>query len=166
MPAEPAVVPQGPFEGREAFRQAVRDALERAVAQAWPELVLCDPDFDDWPLGERAVAEALHAWAQRGQSLWMLAGRYDRVLQRHDRFVGFRRQWGHRIECRTARTGGATESVASLLWSPQWMIARLDRVRCTGWAGHDPVRGARALERFDEAWHQARPGFPVTVLGL
>ena len=103
--AEPAAEPPGPlpsggFMGREAFRQRVRDALARAAGEGWRELILCDATFADWPLGERVCVEALHAWMRGGQRQFtMLARRYDEVVRHHARFVDWRRQWSHRIDC-------------------------------------------------------------------
>ena len=44
-------LPEGRFEGREAFRQRVRDALACAAREGWQEIMLSDADFHDWPLG-------------------------------------------------------------------------------------------------------------------
>ena len=52
-PSTAPELPQGRFEGRDAFRQNVRDALACAARQGWRELILSDADFHDWPLGER-----------------------------------------------------------------------------------------------------------------
>ena len=86
MPSEAATslpaLPQGSLQGREAFRQAVRDAIAHAAAAPaqFSQLIFCDPDFADWPLGERAVADALQAWALRGHGqLLLLANHYDEV---------------------------------------------------------------------------------------
>jgi hypothetical protein len=54
-PSTAPELPQGRFEGRDAFRQNVRDALACAAREGWRELILSDADFHDWPLGERAV---------------------------------------------------------------------------------------------------------------
>ena len=59
--AAPAHLPSRRFEGREDFRQLVRDALATAAREGWRELILSDASFEDWPLGERAVAESLGA---------------------------------------------------------------------------------------------------------
>ena len=78
-PAAPAL-PHGRFEGREAFRQRVRDALACAAREGWREIVLSDADFHDWPLGERAVIESLNDWARSGRKLVMLAKTYDELM--------------------------------------------------------------------------------------
>ena len=46
---------QGRFSGRTEFQQLVRDALAAAAREGWPELILSDANFADWPLGERAM---------------------------------------------------------------------------------------------------------------
>ena len=60
-------LPAGRFEGRVAFQQLVRDALACAAREGWPELILSDASFHDWPLGERAVADSLQDWARAGR---------------------------------------------------------------------------------------------------
>ena len=77
---------QGRFSGRADFQQLVRDALAAAAREGWPELILCDAHFADWPLGERAVEESLQAWARRGRRMTLLACGYGEVVQRHARF--------------------------------------------------------------------------------
>ena len=69
-------------------------------AQNWREIVLSDPDFDDWPLGERAVVDALQAWSAAGRSFVLLAQRFDVFERGHARFVHWRRMWSHIVECR------------------------------------------------------------------
>lgn len=166
MPTEPLPpvggVSVGAFAGRDAFRDHLRAALSQAAEQRWPELVLADPDFDDWPLGEESVADALNAWAAHGQQLRVLAARFEPLQRRHDRFVTFRRQWSHKVECRVA----ASSDVPSLLLAPRWLVQRLDVERCTGLGSGDAGRVVRANELFTERWQRARPGFFSSVLGL
>ena len=50
---------EGRFQGPEQFAQLVRDALAAAAREGWRELLLSDPGFTDWPLGEREVVDAL-----------------------------------------------------------------------------------------------------------
>ena len=52
-------LPSGRFSGREAFQQLVRDAIATAARDGWQEIFISDAHFHDWPLGERAVVEAL-----------------------------------------------------------------------------------------------------------
>ena len=132
-------LPSGTFIGRDAFRERVRAGLSAAAAEGWAELVLCDADFHDWPLGERAVVEALTAWVRRAQRLVMLAKTYDEVPRRHAQFVEWRRLWSHKIECRQCKEADASE-LPSALWSPVWAVQRLDRLHSNGVCGTDPGR--------------------------
>lgn len=159
-------LPVGRFEGREAFRQLVRDAFTCAVREGWPEMVLCDADFGDWPLGEPQVVEQLHQWSGHRRSLTILAANFDVVSRMHPRFVQWRVRWDHLIVARKVRAIGNLD-VPSVLWSGRWALQRLDPVRSNGVTVHDAERLARQREQIDE-WLQSRsaPGFPASVLGL
>lgn len=165
-PVPPAPLLEGRFEGRNAFTQCVRDALAHAAQAGWRELILSDAHFADWPLGERAVIEALDAWARSGRHLTLLAKSYDDVVRRHARFVRWRTTWDHIIQCR-ASPGADALDIPSMIWSPTWVLHRLDPVRCIGVAGADPGRRVAAHELLRE-WLQTKstPGFPASTLGL
>lgn len=160
-----AELPQGRFEGRVAFQQAVRDALATAAREGWRELVLSDPDFGDWPLGERAVAESLNAWASSGRRCILLARHYDEMPRRHARFVQWRQTWSHVVEAWGCRSADPLE-LPSAIWSPHWVMHRLDPVRCVGVAGVEPDRRLRLRELLDQWLGQGAPAFPATTLGL
>ena len=159
------MLPDGRFSGRSEFADLVRQAMAAAAAQGWLEMIWCDPDFGDWPLGERAVAQALNDWAGSGRKLTLLAAHYDAVLQRHARFVNWRRTWAHVVECR--QSGAASRGcLPSAVWSPAWVFERLDSPRCTGVAGADLVRRTALKERLGEHLSASSAGFPSSVLGL
>ncbi|MEJ7931246.1 hypothetical protein WG922_14825 [Ramlibacter sp. AN1015] len=162
---DPARLPEGAFDGRSAFQQMVRDALARAASEGWQELILSDPDFLDWPLGERAVAASLQAWSARGRRITLLAGRWDAVVRHHARFVAWRRTWSDIVEARTLR-GSEAGDLPSALWTPGWMMQRHDLERCSGRASHDAVRRHALREELAESQRGAAPGFPATTLGL
>ena len=172
MPMQPDPVshpadtlPASPLEGREAFRQCVRDALHIACTASWSPLIVCDLDFADWPLGEREVVERLHDWSRSGHRWIMLAGRYDLIERQHPLFADWRRRWGDRIECRVLATNEAA-NMPSLLWSPHWSMLRVQRARCRAVCGPEPSRGAELRELFEAFVTRSAPGFPVTTLGL
>ena len=158
-------LPHGRFEGREAFTQMVRDALACAAAEGWRELVLADPSFSDWPLGERAVAESLQAWSASGRRCILLARRYDDVLRQHARFVGWRQTWSHIVEARGCPSADPLE-LPSVIWSPAWVMRRLDVERCHGVAGMEPERRVAVRELIDGWLQKSAPAFASTTLGL
>ena len=160
-----ATLPSGPFSGPEEFAQLIRQAAEAAAREGWREWVWSDADFSDWPLGERAVAEALQQWSSAGRRLTLLAERFDVFERHHARFVHWRRMWGHIVDARVCR-GAGLPAVPSAIWTPAWALRRLDAERCRGHSGTDAM-GRRALrEALDECLRASREGFPITTLGL
>jgi hypothetical protein len=160
-----AGLPQGRFEGRMAFEQLVRDALACAAAEGWREIVLSDASFADWPLGERAVAQSLQDWSASGRRCILLARRWDEVPRRHPRFVSWRQTWSHLIEARGCPSADPLE-LPSALWSPGWVMQRLDPQHCAGVSGAEPERRVAVRELLDAWLQKSSPAFPATTLGL
>lgn len=158
-------LPAGRFAGRQAFQQLVRDALARAAQEGWRELILSDPDFADWPLGERAVAESLGAWSASGRHCTLLASRFDELAVRHARFVSWRRTWSHIIEARACGSADPLD-FPSAIWSPGWVMQRLDPERCNGYSGAEPERRLLLRENLNEWLAKSSPAFAATTLGL
>lgn len=168
MPAEAgehAPLPVGRWSGREAFVQTLRDALACAAREGWRELVISDANFEDWPLHERAVVDALHAWARPGRRFTMLATRYESVQRRQPRFASWRQTWGHLIECRLCRQADPLD-FPSALWSPVWVLQRHDIERCVFVTDVDAARRVNLRQILDESIRNSSPGFPASVLGL
>ena len=128
-------------------------------------MMLFDADFDDWPLGERAVVQALNDWSANGGRLTIMACNYDAVLRRHARFVTWRRTWVHRIDCRRS-PAELDGRLPSALWSSGWMFERFDVARCAGVAGSEADRRVLLKERLDACLLHGSVSFPATVLGL
>ncbi len=158
-------LPEGRLEGREAFVGLVRDALASAAREGWSPLVLSDPDFADWPLGERAVVESLNAWARSGRQLHFLAKDFSVLRERHPRLVQWRATWSHVVEARVC-SGAAGDNLPSALWTPHWTLERLDTRHCTMVASTLASRRLALRERIDACWQRGSPGFPASVLGL
>ena len=160
-----AELPAGPFSGPDTFRDLVRKALAAAHEQGWRELILCDPDFADWPLGERAVAESLSAWSQAGRKCTLLARNWDEAVRRHARFVTWRRTWAHLIEARSCRSADP-EEFPSAIWTPEWVLERRDVLQGRGWTGPEPERRLALKEKIREWMGKSAPGFPSHTTGL
>lgn len=158
-------LPQGRFEGRDQFRQWLREGLQAAARQGWTELTLADADFADWPLGEREVIADLQAWSRPGRRFVMLAGSYEELRRRHARFVAWRTQWDHLVSCRACKSLDR-QDFPSVLWSPHWNLRRLDAIRCTGWAGAEAARRVQTQEFLVEVLRRSAPAFAASVLGL
>ena len=164
LPALP-LLPEGRFAGPTEFSELIRLAFASAASQGWRQIILSDANFDDWPLGERAVAESLNDWSKAGRKLTMLAKSYDQVTRRHARFVNWRRTWAHLIDCRS-NTALSADDFPSALWSPVWVFQRLDLVHSTGISGAESSRRVNLKERLDECLRRSAPAFPATVLGI
>jgi hypothetical protein len=156
---------QGPFAGPRAWADLVRHALIRADQEGWVEMVWSDASFEDWPLYEKAVSEALNQWARRGRKLTLLAHHFDAMRRLHPRFVDWRVRWDHIVECRVCKGVEVTE-FPSALWTPGWAARRLDLVRSTGVASAEPRMRLLLREELEERKRQSSPGFPSTTLGL
>jgi hypothetical protein len=160
-----AALLDGSFDGRSAFQQLVRDALATAAREGWRSITLVDASFEDWPLGERAVVESLSAWSQTGRSFTILAKRFDALVAKHHRFVTWRGQWSHIIDARGVPSADA-ESFPSALYSPGWVLRRLDPVRSKGVAGPEAQRRVLLREQINEWLGKSSPAFAATTLGL
>ena len=158
-------LPSKRFEGREEFRQLVRDALATAAREGWREIILSDATFEEWPLGERVVHDSLQAWAKTGRTLTLLAKSYDDVVRMHPRFVRWRGTWSHIITAVGVSSADEGE-LPSALWSPAWVLERRDLVRSNGYCGSEPDRRVLLRESINEWLRRASPAFPATTLGL
>jgi hypothetical protein len=155
----------GRFTGREAFQQTVRAVLSEAAAQAWPDIILSDPDFEDWPLGEAAVVQSLNDWSKSGRRLILLAHTFSAIQNRHFRFVRWRQTWDHITDCRRCKAGEST-ALPSAIWSPAWLMHRLEGDRIQGVLSNEPSRRFQLRETLAECMRRSSPGFPASTLGL
>jgi hypothetical protein len=158
-------LPSRRFTGRAEFQQLVRDALACAAREGWQQIILSDADFGDWPLGERAVAQSLQEWSATGRHITLLARRYDTVVRSHARFVTWRKTWSHIIDARACSSADPLE-LPSAIWSPGWVMQRLDPERCNGVCGSEPDRRVLLRESLNGWLQKSSPSFPAVTLGL
>ena len=156
---------EGGFAGPAEFAQLVRDAIATAVQQGWSEMVWSDASFEDWPLHEKSVVDALQGWSRTGRKLTLLASRFDSITRYQPRFVRWRVMWDHIVECRVCKQIDASE-MPSALWSPQWCLRRTDMVRSTGISSAEPQRRVALKEALDECRRHSGQGFSASTLGL
>lgn len=161
----PFELPDGRFSGPRAFAQHIAEALACAADEGWKTLVLCDFNFEDWPLNTLQVHEALNQWARPGRRLVLLAVRYDEMLRRHPRFVSWRRRWDHLLDCRLGRAAGADDFPSAVL-GPRWFMHRIDRPRSVHLCGQGAEQLLALRESLDQRIRESVPGFPASTLGL
>jgi hypothetical protein len=151
---------------RGELHDAMREAFARAAAEGCREIYWADVNFAEWPLGERAIIDHLTQWAYAHRRLTMLAHHYDDVIRRHPRFVDWRRQWGHIIECR-ACTEVEPEQFPSLFIAPGLFTLKvLDRVSHRAVLSSDTGDELRARELFDACLQRSTPSFAASITGL
>ena len=163
LPLEP--LPSGRFEGRLAFAALIRHALATAAHEGWREVILCDANFEDWPLGERAVVESLHSWSRTGRRIMLLATHFEGIVRHQPRLVSWRKTWSHIIECRSCRDEDSL-SFPSAIWSRTWVMQRLSRPLSAGVSGPEADRRVHLRELLDAKIRASTDGFPASVLGL
>jgi hypothetical protein len=151
---------------RSEFHDALRGAFSLAASVGARELWLCDEDFADWPLGERAVVDELNQWAQSRRRLTVLAHSFDEVARRHGRWTEWRRQWAHVVECRTNGEIEAAQMPTICLVSDIFSVRLSDPVRHRGMASHEAADALACREAIDAVSQRSIETFPATTLGL
>jgi len=155
-----------PIGSRAEFLAAVRSALTRAEEQGAREIVLVDPDFADWPLNERAVIDSLSRWIDSSRRLVVIAHAFDEIARRQLRFVEWRRQWAHVVQCRNDPELEAEQIPTVLLVPGEVCVRVLDRTRYRGTVSSRPVDLTESREAVDALLQRSVEAFPVTTLGL
>jgi hypothetical protein len=155
------------IDTREGFRQALLESLDQCGRDGIAHLWLCDPDFSEWPLGQPAVVESLTRWASSRRRLTLVAGRYDHLATRCPRWVAWRRQWSHIVQCLQVLEEHALQVPSLLYGSPSVALRMHDLDR------HPRGRRYRSVadivscgELVDAISQRAEESFPSTTLGL
>ena len=156
----------GLITSRSEFHDALRAALADAANHGARELWLCDNDYADWPLGERAVVESFAQWAASSRRLTLVARHFDDVARRHPRWVEWRRTWSHIVTCRT-NTEVASGEFPTVLVAVGTVTVRLsDTVHHRGRIAHDKCEELRCKEMIDAVLQRSEEAFPASVTGL
>jgi hypothetical protein len=151
---------------RSEFLQALREGFALAAEQGCRELLLSDPDFADWPLGEPEVLDHLTRWAFAHRKLTMLGGHFDEVSRRHARFAQWRRQWSHIVECRSPDSDDERDTPTLLLAPGLVTLKLLNRAQYRASWSTDEGDAVRAREHLDALLQRSVEAFPATTLGL
>jgi hypothetical protein len=154
------------ISSRGQFHDALRSAFAEAAAVGCREMWLCDVDFSDWPLNEVAVIESLTQWAKAHRKLTVLAQTFDEIPRRHARWVAWRRNWSHIVECRSNNELEAGQMPTMLLAPGLFTIRLVDPVRYRGSVSRDVADAVQGRELIDAVMQRSEQAFPVTNLGL
>jgi hypothetical protein len=158
--------PQLHIGTRDEFHDALRMAFAEIADLGCREVWLCDEDFADWPLNERVVVENLTRWAKSHRKLTLIARNFDAFAGRHPRWIEWRRQWSHVVECRSLAEAEAGE-LPVLLLAPGVVTVRLfDAIHYRGSVSHDIADAVQNRELVDAVSQRSIEAFPATILGL
>lgn len=152
----------GVIQGRLAWEQALRELL----ADPGPEFWMFSPDYADWPLNQVEVIARLDAWAlgRKQPCIKMLARSFDRVTRNFPRFVRWRTQFAHLIECHSLPADQPAPAEGLWLLGRGVQALPADHVRRA--VACDAASLLEARHVFDEAWERSEVDFPATTLGL
>ena len=154
------------INSRSEFHLALREAFAEAASVGCRELWLCDVDFADWPLGERAVVDHLAQWAASQRRLTLLAENFAELARRHPRWVEWRQAWSHVVHCRT-NTELEAGQMPTLLLAPGLLSVRLSGpIHHRGWRSHEAAEGQRCREMIDAVLQRSEEAFPAITTGL
>lgn len=154
------------IDSRGEFQQSVRAAFIEAAAQGCREIWLCDVDFANWPLNEPAVIDGLMHWAKSYRKLTLLAQNFDDLARRHARWVAWRQNWSHVVDCRTNTELEAGKFPTILLAADLLTVRLVDPLRFRGSVSRDAADALRGRELLDAVLQRSEEAFPVTSLGL
>jgi hypothetical protein len=158
--------PSSLITSRSEFHAALRLAFAEAAAKGSRELWLCDNDFADWPLGERAVIEQLGLWAASSRKMTLVALTFDEVSRRHARWVQWRQQWSHIVDCRTNTDFEAGELPTLFLATGTLTVRLPDPVHHRGSVSRQKADEVRCKEVIDAVLQRSVEAFPATTTGL
>jgi hypothetical protein len=148
------------------FHDALRRAFAEAADAGCREIWLCDDDFADWPLNERGVVEQLTRWAAAHRSLTVVARHFDEVARRHARWVEWRRQWSHIVQCRANNELEAGQMPMLLLAPGAASVRLFDAVHYRGSVSRVAADAVVWREVIDAVLQRSEEAFPATTLGL
>ena len=151
---------------RSEFHDALKEAFAFVADKGCREVFIGDPNFADWPLGDRAVLESLTRWALAHRKLTVLAESFDEFPRRHARWVEWRRQWAHVVECRAVAEADLGQ-LSGIFLAPGLITLRvLDVEHYRATLSFDPADSIRFRDGFDALLQRSEEAFPVTTLGL
>ena len=156
----------GLITSRGDFHAALQQAFETAASIGCHEICLCDPDFADWPLGERKMVEHLGRWAGSQRSLTLLATTFDEVVRHHPRWIEWRRQWAHVVHCRSNPELEAGSMPTLLIAAGLFSVRLSDAVHHRGRWSREAADEVHCRELYDAVLQHSHETFPVTTTGL
>ena len=114
----------------------------------------------------RGVVEQLTRWAAAHRSLTVIARHFDEVARRHARWVEWRRQWSHVVQCRANNELEAGKMPIMLLAPGATSVRLVDAVHYRGSVSRTSADAVVWREAVDAVLQRSEEAFPATMLGL
>lgn len=156
----------GLIDSRSGFHNALHDAFADIAAHPCLQVWMCDTDFADWPLNDAAVIDELVRWAQPHRRLVVLAQSFGDVVRRHPRWVTWRRQFAHAVECRLVEPMEQGRMPTLFTAQGGLTVKLVDPQRYRGSWSREAADGRLACELIDAVSQRSTEAFPATTLGL
>jgi hypothetical protein len=112
------------------------------------------------------VVDLFTAWAQPHRRLTLVARNFDEMPRRHARWVEWRRQWSHVVECRSFEDAEVGEIPTLLLAEERVGVRLMDPLRFRGSVSRETGDLVRMREWIDAVSQRSVVAFPPTILGL
>jgi hypothetical protein len=154
-------------DSREAWQAALLWGFTRAMAGPTRRIICVDTDFDEWPLNASELHRELTVWLRKPQrQLVLLAAHYDRVPQRHPRFMSWRPAWAHAVAPFAVLPEWADTLPSLLLDDAGTLVHLLDPLQWRGRASTDARSAQVPREQVEVLLQRAETAFPAHTLGL
>lgn len=162
-----AAHPSGRIDGWRDFEDRLRAGLAMGTTEP-ADWRLSDPDFAQWPLGERAIVEVLQqgVLAHPRTTLTLLAARFEAFARQHPRWLAWRQDWSHRVHCLQANDEDVPQLRPMLLWPGRLGLRLLDPLSGRGVWSTDPATLHVWQTDFDVISQRSTEAMPRTTLGL
>ncbi|MGE5452259.1 MAG: hypothetical protein ACM3VZ_10525 [Acidobacteriota bacterium] len=157
----------GRFDGWLSFQDRLAAGMAMAAAQP-ADLYFCDVDFSHWPLGAPAILDAFHQWVMSSTAprCHLLAVNFDEMPRRHPRWLAWRQNWGHRVQCKLIPEDAAPGLLPTFVLKDCLALRIMDQRSGAGIWSRDPGTMRAWVSEFDVISQRSHEALPATTLGL
>jgi len=163
----PGMAESGRIESWRDFHARVEAAMAMLAAEP-ADLLLVDPDFVHWPLGQRSVMEGFHQWAisPSRRQLTLLAADFGELPRCHPRWMAWYQRWSHRVRCLQPPPELAGDLKATLILGNTLALRVIEPRLGEGLWTRDSARIAIWRNEVDVILQRSQEALPPTTLGL
>ncbi len=165
--ALPSWPPEGRLEGWPEVQAALRAFVLAACGQGCREMWWIAPDFDQWPLDDSEVLEALTQWARRpGVHLYCISHDFEPLRRSSPKWVRWRQTFGHVLSCKRPDETAGVDLPRAMLADRVCLLKVLDVVHPRARVTSDKRDIHYASEQIAAILQRSSDTFSASVLGL